>query len=111
MSRTIEAKFEHSGLPNTSNNRHDVPARLFGAGRGETSAFGTVFRKLQAIAYVEEDVVGFWVDVLRIPEAVVLLDVSQESFPLCEVLRGVGLWWTEVEAVDFWHDAEMDLQM
>jgi hypothetical protein len=47
----------------------------------------TIFRKLEAGGYVEEDVVGFWLDMLVLPEVVVLLDASQKSVPLSSIFE------------------------
>jgi hypothetical protein len=66
--------------------------------------------KLEAAANVEEDVVGFWLDKLVAPEAVVLFDPSKESIPLCLIISSVGQWWGQVEAVNSLHGpAEMCL--
>ena len=83
MPCATRAEFKHGFLPYSSDDGHDVPASLFRAGRGETSELGTRFWKLEATAYVGGDVIGFWSHILVVPEALALLDASQDSTTLC----------------------------
>ena len=79
-------------LPHNTDDRNNVPASLLCACRGEATKLGTVLWKLQAVAYVEEDVIGFWLEMLPVPEAVMLRDTSQESIPLSLVFGSVAQW-------------------